>query len=169
MKPTLKVTSDFTAEFNRIIKKFKSDEVLIGIPESAAARQPGPDASPAEPINNATILAMANFGSAANNIPAWPLMAIGIRNAKNEIAEQYKQAAINALKRGFSALTVFYERAGIIASNSIKKTINDQEDAPSLSPVTLAQRKARGFKGDKRLVVTGQTRNAITYVVKGGE
>ena len=33
MKPTMTVTSDFTENFNAIIKRFKNDVVLVGIPE----------------------------------------------------------------------------------------------------------------------------------------
>jgi hypothetical protein len=96
-------------------------------------------------------------------------MAIGIRKAKDEIAEQFRQAAVNALKQGFAALDTYFERAGIIASNSVKKVINSQEGIKGPSEATLAARKAQGFKGTKALVVTGQMRNAITYVVRGKE
>lgn len=166
-KPTLKVTNDFTETFNKTIKRFKNDAVLIGIPEEDTNRKPKKGES--EQITNAAILAINNFGSPPNNIPPWPVLAIGIRNAKEDIATQFRLAAVNALKKGFSALTTFYNRAGIIASVSCKKVINDQDGAPDLSDVTLKIRKARGFKGTSRLIVTGQTRNAITYVVKGDE
>lgn len=166
-KPTLKITKDMTQQFNDAIKRFKNDEILVGIPQEKTERT---DKS-AEPINNATLLALANFGSAANNIPAWPVMAIGIKAAKDEIAGQYRQAAVDAFKKGFTGLTAAYERIGLIASNSIKKTINEQVDVPEdkPSPATMAAREARGFKGTKYWIVTGQMRNAITYVVKGGK
>ena len=161
-KPTLKVTSDFTEEFNKIIKSFKNDNVLVGIPSDDTERSDD-DTS----ITNAAILAINEFGSPINNIPARPVMAIGIRNAKEQIAEQYKNAMKNALSKGLSALSVFYNRAGIIASNSIKKAINSQDGIEGPSDATLAARESAGFKGTKSLIVTGQMRNAITYVVKG--
>lgn len=162
---TLTVTEDFTKEFNEIINSFKNDEVLVGIPEENSTRDGN------EPINNATLLAIANFGSPANNIPAWPIMAIGIRNAQDDIAEQYKIALKNAFSKGLSALGTYYERIGIIASNSVKKVINTQLGVPPDKPEesTLASRKSKGFKGSKYWLVTGQMRNAITYVVKGGK
>lgn len=162
-KPTLEVTSDFTDKFNEIIKSFKGDNVLVGIPAADTEREDDDESQ----ITNAALLAINEFGSPANNIPARPVMAIGIRNAQDEIAEQYKKAMQNALSKGVSALSVFYNRAGIIASNSIKKAINSQEDLAPPSESTLAARAARGFKGTKALIVTGQMRNAITYVVKG--
>ncbi len=157
--PTLTITSDFTKDFNEAIKRFKQDSVLVGIPATDGPRDD--DA----PINNATLLAINNFGSPANNIPARPVMQIGIKKAQDPIAEQFKLAAQRVLSKGAAALDIFYERAGIIASQSIKKVINDQEGFKGPSPATLAARKADGFKGTKSLVMTGQMRNAITYVV----
>lgn len=162
-QPSLKITSDFTKEFNETMKRFRKDDVLVGIPEETSERRD--DA----PINNATILAINNFGSPASNIPARPVMEIGIRNAQDAIAEQFRQAAIGALSRGLSALSPAYNRVGSIAANSVKKAINDQIGIDPPSEATLEAREARGFKGTKSLIVTGQMRNAITYVVKGEE
>lgn len=167
-KPTLTVTSDFTQILNGIVKKFRHDDILVGIPEDDNERKEG------DPIGNAALLAITNFGSPLNNIPPWPVMAIGIRNAQEDIAKQFflcAQELMSAVVRGRAGTDIlekYYHRAGIIASTSIKKTINSQEDAPALSQVTLAARKSRGFKGNKRGIVTGQMRNAITYVVRGG-
>lgn len=161
-KPSLKVTADFTEDFNKIIKSFKGDNVLVGIPANDTERSDDDTT-----ITNAALLAINEFGSPINNIPARPVMAIGIRNAKDQIAEEYKKAMQNALQKGMSALSVFYNRAGIIASNSVKKAINSQEGIDEPSEATLAARERAGFKGTKALIVTGQMRNAITYVVKG--
>lgn len=163
-KPTLKVTADFTKDFNEIIGKLKKDKVLVGIPQSDEPREDGE-------INNATLLAIANFGSPQNNIPPWPIMKIGIENAKPAIAAAFASAAKGALTDGASAVDAGYERAGIVASNSIKKVLNSQEGVPPNKPAeaTIDARKRRGFKGTKYWLVTGQLRNAITYVVvKGG-
>lgn len=173
-KPTLKVTSDFTKQFNDAIKRFRHDKVLVGIPEDANDRKP--EEGESAEMGNAALLAIANFGSPMNNIPPWPIMAIGIRNAQDSIATQFKtcaQAVLSSLIRGTSgldAMDTYYNRAGIIASTSVKKVINTQEDVPTNKPsdATMHAREARGFKGDKYWLVTGQMRNAITYVVRGG-
>lgn len=168
-KPTLQVTSDFTKQFNDIINAYKTDIVLVGIPADHTERKIEEGEEPK--INNATIMALNNFGSAANNILAWPVMEIGIKNAQEQIAEQYRLAAKNSLRIGLDALDIYYNRAGIIASNSIKKVINAQEGLPPDRPKesTLEARKRKGFKGKKALIVSGQLRNSITYVVnKGG-
>jgi len=153
------VTADFVGDFLDVLAKLKTDSVLVGIPEEKTARKAG------DPINNATLLAINNFGSPANNIPARPVMSIGIKNAQDAIADQFGKAASFALTNGSNAVDVFYERAGIIASNSIKKAINDQEGFPGPAESTLKARARRGFRGTKSLIVTGQMRNAITYVV----
>lgn len=162
MKPTLQVTSDFTKDFNRIVRGFKNDEILVGVPEVTTERNGLKEG----PINNATILAINEFGSPANNIPARPVLKIGIQNAQEDIAVQFKLAAQDALKIGLSALPKYYERAGIIAANSVKKAINDQSGIEPPSEATIAAREARGFKGTKALLVTGQLRNSITSVVR---
>lgn len=163
-EPYLKVTEDFTDQFNDIVKKFKRDAVLVGVPAADTKRE-DPDA----PINNATLLAINEFGSPVNNIPPRPAMAIGIRDAQEPIAAQFKLAAQQALSKGVAALSVAYNRVGLIASNSVKKAINSQEGFPGPAESTLAAREAAGFKGTKALIVTGQMRNSITYVVAGEE
>lgn len=162
-KPTLTVNFDATKRFNDVIDSFRGDAVLVGIPEADTTRDKSKQDGP---ITNAALLAINNFGSPANNIPARPVMQIGIKNASEAIAEQFKKAAQNVLKDGPTALNLYCERAGIIASNSIKKAINDQDGIAPPSEETLALRKAQGFKGNKALVRTGQMRNAITYVVR---
>lgn len=162
-KPSLKVTSDFTDQFNAVIKRFKNDQVLVGIPASDSERDNGTQ------ITNAALLAINEFGSEANGIPPRPVMAIGIKNAQAEIAEQYKKATIKALTEGVAVLSPLYNKIGIIASTSIKKAINAQIGFPGPSDATLKSREQKGFKGTKSLIVTGQMRNAITYVVKGEE
>lgn len=156
----LTVTQDFTKEFTQLVARYKNDAVLVGIPAEDSAREDGED------IGNAAILAIHHFGSPANNLPARQPLTTGIRNAQDPIADEYKKAAQLSLKQGLSALDRYYERAGIIASNAVKKAINDQEDIAPLAPSTLAARASSGFRGDKALVRSGQLRNAITYIVK---
>lgn len=164
-KPTLTIISDFTKQFNNAINVLKDSETLVGIPAAKSTRKPEPGEKP-ETFNNAAILFQNEFGSPAQNIPASKPMSTGIRNAQPAIIEQFKLAAKNVLNKGAVALDIYFERAGIIASNSVKKVINDQEGFEEPKESTLAARRARGFKGNKRLIVTGQMRNAITYVVR---
>lgn len=156
------VVEDRTEDFKKFIDGLKKGNVLVGIPETTTDRKDND-----ESINNATILAINEFGSPANNIPARPVMAIGIKNAQEPITEIFKNAAKKGLKGGLEAYRNSLERVGIVASNSVKKAINSQEGIEPPADSTLASRKRAGFKGTKALIVTGQLRNAITYVVRG--
>lgn len=159
--PTLK-TEDFTDQVNRAIKSFAGEAVLVGIPAADTTREKDEGEGP---INNATLLALNEFGSPINNIPSRPVMTIGLRNAQEQIIEQLKKAAQTFFIEPKN--TVYLERAGIIATNAIKKAINDQDSIDGPAASTLAARRARGFKGNKSLIVTGQMRNAITHVLTG--
>lgn len=166
MSVTLKVTSDFTKTFNETIARFKKDAVLVGIPQEDDGRKK--EEQEKDPIGNAAILAINHFGSEEAHIPPRPVLTTGIRNAQPEISEEFKKAATQALTKGAPALEVYYNRAGTIAASSCKKVINDQEGLKAPSEATLRARKyltKSGFKGEKALLVTGQVRNAITYVV----
>lgn len=158
-KPKLTVTKDGTQDLARSIANLAKAEVLVGVPDGDTGRD---DSG----VSNATLLAICNFGSPANNIPPWPVMDIGIRAAQEQVTEQFKSAGKAALNGNDPSK--FLERAGIIASNSIKNVITAQIDVPPDKPEesTLDARKARGFKGTKYWLVTGQLRNSITYVVR---
>ena len=57
---------------------------------------------------------------------------------------------------------------GKIGRGEIEQPVPDQEGFPGPAESTLAAREAVGFKGTKSLIVTGQLRNAITFVVREG-
>lgn len=164
-KSTLTVTTDLTKQFNDAIKKFKNDQVLVGIPAEESPRNH--DTNSKSEINNATLLAINEFGSPLNNIPARHPMATGIRLAQDDIAKEFKNAVYTAITSGTGDMGRYYERAGTIAASSIKKVINNQIDMEPPAPSTIKSRLSKGFKGNKALIVTGQMRNAITYVVRG--
>lgn len=168
MSASFKVTSDFTKQFNETIARFKKDAVLVGIPEDDNGRDET-ERGQASDFGNAAILALNHFGSEEAHIPPSPVLSRGIKNAQDELSQEFKKAAQGALSAGASALEVHYERAGTIAANACKKVINDQDGLKAPAEATLKARKyltQSGFKGEKRLLVTGQVRNAITYVVR---
>jgi hypothetical protein len=158
-KPFLKI-DDFTGAFMNAVAALKQQETLVGIPEDENDRTEDGE------IGNAALLFINNFGSPANNIPARPVMEIGIRNAQDAIALEMKRAAQEGLSKGGKAVTQYFDRVGMIASNSVKRAINEQIDIEPPAQGTLNQRERKGFKGTKSLIVTGQMRNAITYVVR---
>lgn len=167
--PVYKVTSDFTKKFNETISRFKKDAVLIGIPAEDNERQGKEGFKEEGPLGNAAILALNHFGSEEAHIPPTDVLGTGIKKAQEQIAEQFKVCAKTALTKGPSVLATYYERAGTIAANACKRVITQQDGFKPPAPATLEARKyltQEGFKGKKRLLVTGQVRNAITYVVR---
>lgn len=161
-KPFLKI-SDFTKSIMENVAAIKSIETVVGIPEEEDGRQEEGQ------IGNAALLFINNFGSPANNIPARPVMEIGMRAAQDQIAEEMKKAAKEGLTKGSKVIEKYHNRAGMIASSSVKRAINDQIGIDPPADATLKARQyltQSGFKGTKALIVTGQMRNAITYVVR---
>jgi hypothetical protein len=162
-EPKLEVTVDLTEDFEKIIKQFKNDAVLVGIPEEDADRKQQEEDGE---MTNAALLAINEFGSPANNIPPRPVMEIGLLLAQEDIASELRKAVLAAFSGGgATAMEKYYNRAGLLASQSIKQVINKQYFIAPPSEATIAARKAKGFKGTKSLIVTGQMRNAITWVV----
>lgn len=159
------------------IKKLADQEVLVGIPEVNADRNAG------EPITNAALGYIHEFGAPEQNIPARPFLYPGIRDEKERIAAGLKKVA-NAIADGARAEQVdkLLAQVGMIASSSVKKKINSGLE-PALAESTLAARARRGRAGAaqelanraaglspstalaKPLVDTGALRNSITYVV----
>lgn len=166
MAGEIKIVFDGMAKFRTAIKAMTTGDVLIGIPQSANERKEEED-EPQE-MNNATIGYINEHGSDIAGIPARPHLVPGIKNVSSEIADEFKAMGREAFSNPNSVLK-HLTRVGIIASQSVKKVITDQEGFEPLADSTLAARKAEGKKGDKALIRTGQYRNAITYVVEGGK
>jgi hypothetical protein len=159
--------------------------VLVGVPDDRGGRKE------AGPINNAALAYIHDKGSPAAGIPARPFMEPGIAAVQDRINLELRNAGNAALRGGGqSAVTAALNRVGIIATRSIKLKITEGIPPP-LAPSTIAARirrvkgKARRAKiaaaraagtPDSRiggieglftpLVVSGQLRNAITYVLR---
>lgn len=151
--------------------------VLVGVPEAKAQREDG------EPVNNAALAYIHEFGSPANNIPPRPFLIPGIESAKSKIAAQLAEAGKAALNKDNSAVDKRLNAAGLAAQNSAKTKINSGDFAP-LSDSTVRARAARGRKGAiaelasrkagneannenaRPLIDSGQLRNSITYVIR---
>jgi hypothetical protein len=158
----LKVTFDGMKKFQDAMKALAVTDVYVGIPQEVSDQRQ--DEEGEEFMNNATIGYINENGSDLAGIPPRPHLVPGIKKVEKEIAAEFKQAAQKAFSNP-SAVLAHYNRAGIIAVNSVKKIITDQDGFTPLSETTLERRKEQGFKGDKALIRTGQYRNAITYTV----
>ena len=74
--------------------------------------------------------------------------------------------AADALTGGVSALEKAFTKAGLVAQASVRATLTAGEGFEPLSESTLKAREAKGFKGTKPLIRTGQLRNSYTFVVR---
>ena len=133
-------------------------EVLVGVPESKAPRKD-------EPITNAALAYIHENGSPARNIPARPFLRPGIAMVKGEIVKLLQEVASKALDGKKDMALSYLKRVGFAAVKGVQAKITDGPFAP-LAQSTLASRRSRGFKGTKPLIVTGQLRRSITYVIR---
>lgn len=161
MKISVTKPIDRTDALSKVVKDLTKLRVLVGVPAADASRADG------EPINNAALAYIHNYGSPAANIPARPFMEPGIKAAEDEIVAALRFSATAALRGDTQAVDAGLNRAGIVAQESIRHEINDGDFAP-LAPATVADRLAHGFDSDKPLIRSGAMRNSITYVIRKG-
>lgn len=155
---SVKILKDDVRKLLSNIEAMTQKRVLIGIPGELAAR-------PGEPVSNAALGYIHEFGSPAANIPARPFLNPGIQDALPEIIPELAISARRALKTP-GAYEIGLERAGIRATTAVKKRIRSQEGFVPLAERTLKAREKAGFKGTKALIRTGQLLNSITHVIR---
>jgi hypothetical protein len=159
--------------------------VLVGVPGEKTGRKDGS-------ISNAALAYIHDKGAPEANIPARPFMEPGVKAVQKEITKELEDAGKVMLKGSQGSATVmrYLTRVGIITTRSIKAKITEGIPPP-LAPSTIRGRIAR-VKGKARrkkidaaiaagtplsrqsgaegiftpLIVTGQLRNAITYVIR---
>lgn len=155
----LEILHDGLPDLLRRIAAVAQRDVLVGIP-SGEQRDDGP--------TNAEIGYQNEFGSPANNIPARPHLIPGVAAVQDKAVARLTQAASAAATGRMSDAERHLHAAGLIAQNSVRRTLTTAAYRP-LSERTLAERRARGRTGTKPLIDTGQYRNSITYVVRDGK
>jgi hypothetical protein len=179
------ITKDNVSKVFQAITKITGKQVLVGIPDN------GQNVRDDEPVNNATIGYAMEFGSPASNVPARPFLIPGVKKSEKESLRQLRQACEAALNGNQPGMLQGLNRAGIVASNEVKHTINSNIPPP-LAPSTIRNRyrqrqtkrreseqvyldlvkngappgAAQTDVGIVALVNTGQLRNSITYVVR---
>lgn len=152
----LEILHDGLPDMLRRMAAVAQRDVLVGIP-AGEQRDDGP--------TNAEIGYQNEFGSPANNIPARPHLIPGVAAVQDKAVARLTQAASAAATGRMSDAERHLHAAGLIAQNSVRRTLTTAAYRP-LSERTLAERRARGRTGTKPLIDTGQYRNSITYVVR---
>lgn len=189
MPPRVTITKDKVNAVVGSITKLVGKQVLVGIPESNAARQD--DESNAHPTN-AMIGYLMETGSPARNVPARPWLVPGARESQGQWMPHLKGAATAALDGQTQQSDQELAAAGTVAESGVKRKI-DSNIPPPLKPSTIRGRKyarqtqsrranekryleqvasgvdpgtAQSAAGIVALVNTTQMRNAVTSVVR---
>lgn len=160
----MKITTDNVAKVLASIQELAGKQVMVGIPASKAEREEGDT----EPINNAQLGYIHEYGAPASNIPARPFLIPGVAHAQESINNHLQKAAKAAMNGDDEKVDVELNATGLIAQAGARNEINSGA-FEALSASTLAARRKRGRTGDKPLIDTGQLRNAITYVIRKKE
>jgi hypothetical protein len=168
----------------KAIQQITKTQVFIGIPESKTSRK-------SNDVTNAQLGYIHEFGSPARNIPARPWLIPGVRKAARDYMPHLRGAAEAALDGKPTIAIRELNEAGLIASQSAKRTMATGNFVP-LSPATVRQRQyARGTQsmrtsekqylalvkqgvspataqlatGIRPLINTRQLFNSVTYVL----
>lgn len=156
----VKITTknDKTKEFLQGIAALTGKRAFVGVPAENDFRQ-------GEPIGNAALAYIHEFGSPAANIPARPFLRPGIQAVQVEIEDRLRSTAHDVMGGDTGKAEAGLNAVGLIAQTSVQKAITDGDFAP-LAASTLAARRSRGFMGTKPLIETGALRQAIRYVIR---
>ncbi len=161
-------TKDQTKSIFAAMRRLTEQEVLIGIPDENAARaeeEAADKKAAGEPITNAGLGYVNEFGRPEDNIPARPFLVPGVESAKDRVAKVLGAAARKTLEGDPDAAAAGLTKAGLIAETAVKSKIDEGPFAP-LAPATLAERKRRGRTGEKPLIDTAQMQRSVTHVVR---
>jgi hypothetical protein len=171
------------------IEALTGQEVLVGVPMERTARA-------GEPITNASLAYIHEFGSPARNIPARPFMRPGVRNAREQIAAAMHEGAKRVMDgEGDGGVSRTLNTVGMLARNSVVRAITEPNPPfVPLRPATIRARLRRTQAGRRKiaqlqkqgtpltvwaqqlnkfgdmnimpLLDTLKMRNSITYVVR---
>lgn len=162
MTARIRITINRVNEVKRAIAEVADKRVLVGIPSTTAGRRSEGDDGP---LTNAEIGYIHEFGSPDANIPARPVLIPGVSKAREQIADRFGRTMAMKLKGESVSLPAELEKIGMVAVNAVKREFVTADLAP-LAQMTLERRQARGRKGTRPLIDTGQYRQAMTYVVR---
>ena len=122
-------------QIQEAVRQLTRKRLLVGIPQDK-------DPRPGEPIGNASLGYIHNFGSPARNIPARPHLIPGVEKAMDEIKARLSAGAVAALRGDQDAALQYMGQAGQAAVNSVTQMIHDKLEPP-LQPQTIARRRIR--------------------------
>jgi hypothetical protein len=148
---------DHREEIKKSLNKLLEKSVYVGIPMSKNARE-------GEPITNAALGYIHEYGSPARNIPARPWLVPGVESARAKINERLKGIGRLALKGKQEEIAPQQNALGIDVVNAVQTYISDASHFKPLAPSTIAKRRPPGPYSP--LIDTGALRRSITYVIR---
>ena len=164
---SVKTVFDKTKKVAEGFKLMSSQRTMAGVPSDKGIRTGG-DTDNKEPINNAALMYIHEFGAPEAGIPARPVIYPALKSIRKEIILGLRNIAKAALEgkpgtvdRGFHAL-------GIIAAKAMQKRITEGPFVP-LSPKTIyarAHRKKSPRNSAQPLIDFGILRRSLTYVIR---
>lgn len=164
----LEVKSSSLSDFKSRILKLTGSQTLVGIPDTKAPRTPEEEEAKkasGEPLSNADLGYIHEFGIPEVNIPERPFLVPGIRNVKERLGKVMASGARAVISGQDDGPEKVLNKVGLIAEAAVKQKIEDGPFTP-LAPRTLEERKRRGRTGEKPLIDTAQMQNAVTYVIR---
>lgn len=184
------IVKDDVAKVLAAIQALVGKEVLVGIPATTAEREISGD-----PVNNAELGYIHEYGAPASNVPARPFLIPGISGVMKNITPHMQKAVKAAMDGNASKVEAEMAAAGLIAQAGAQKEINSGAFEP-LKPSTIRNRQrsrqtksmreseqkyleliaqgstpeqAQADAGIRPLINTGELRNSITYVIRKKE
>ena len=159
----VKKTADRVSAMKRAVQALAKSHVLVGIPadESDNSRDDGT-------ITNSELGFIHEFGAPEANIPARPFLVPGVKDAwpkANSLLAKGAKKVLNLAPDPTATVTRTLEAVGLMAQGAVVQRIDDGL-TPVLNALTLAARRRQGFASTKPLIVTGQLKQSLTYVVK---
>jgi hypothetical protein len=155
------ITKDHVREVAEQMKRFVDTRVMVGFPQETTARDAG------EPITNAALGYIHNYGAPEANIPQREFMEPSLRKKQQEITDFILLAAQEAMAipPDWEKVQKAWHRLGLFAQAALKSGIVNGNFIP-LAKATLEARRRRGVERTKPLIDTAAMLNAITYVIR---
>lgn len=123
-KPGVTMTKDAVDDILKQIRALTKQEVLIGVPDENAGRQPE-EGEKQEPISNAEIGYVMEFGLPEKNIPARPHLVPGVEEATDQLGNILQAGAEKALSGDKEAIDLALNKAGLAGQNAVRKKVNE--------------------------------------------
>lgn len=154
----MKIVTDRFSQVMKGVKDIADQRVLVGIPADKTDRRSSDDG-----ITNAAIGYIAENGAPEANIPARPWLVPTVKAEQTNIVTMLAKSGRDALAGKDTAKTL--NALGLHVKQEAQKRVNEGIPPPPAES-TLAARARKGIRSAKALVVTGQFRNAINYVIR---